>query len=102
MTDKHPARGHIMAIGRAVVAVGLAVMGGFFSVGWYLAIAFEVRPIEGTGNDLAAAGYGILLLVTLAVPMIAWRYLLPRVRWWGIPATLLVALGTYAAFTSNL
>ncbi|WP_305785639.1 hypothetical protein [Symbioplanes lichenis] len=81
-----------------VAGAGVAAyLGGLLSAGALLAARWA-----GPGVSGEAAGYGGLALLLVAAASVAWWFLLPGVRWCGLPVTILVAAGHALAFTSDL
>src|SRR5262245_15534283 len=89
---------------RVGTAVLLALLGGLFACGSAFAAWISSSPFAGgrESSPWSAAGYALLTLICLALPAAAWWFLLPRARWWGVPATVTAALLTAAAFSSGL
>ncbi|HWG99654.1 MAG TPA: hypothetical protein VNV66_10085 [Pilimelia sp.] len=82
-----------IAIALSLVSVG--VVGGF-SFGFMALLqlgGFASQPWQ-----LWFAAYSLGAVVSLAVPTVAWWFLFPRVRWWGV-ATMAVALACYTVLS---
>ncbi|MCU7723453.1 hypothetical protein ODJ79_06995 [Actinoplanes sp. KI2] len=92
-----------MLVVRVVVALVLAYLGALFAFGGYLAMMWQIHPWPGGHRSTpGAVTFGLLMAALVVAPMVAWWFLVPRARWWGIPVTALCAAATFAAFSSNI
>jgi hypothetical protein len=84
---------------RWAAALVLAWIGSLRAFGTRVLANWADQPWPGQRRDTAwTAIYLALTVVLLIVPAVAWRFLLPRYRWWGIPVTAVFAVATFAAF----
>ncbi|WP_433788613.1 hypothetical protein [Actinoplanes sp. CA-252034] len=98
-----PAARVILTVVRVVTALTFALLGPLFAVGVVVQLLWEINAWPGRrGTTLGAVLWGLLGAVLLVGPMVAWWFLIPRVRWWGVPVTILSALATFGVFFSRL
>lgn len=82
--------------------LAISYFASMFAVGCWVLMEFQIHPMTGTGSfTFWAACFGIAMSACMVAPMVAWWFLVPRARWWGIPVSALVTAGTFTLMLTD-